>query len=133
LNPLSSAAIYLFSLEKATIEENDDGYYIEYGDRTKCVSTLETTDGKKIFDHTKPLTLMTLLAKLSTQDSDIILDFFSGSAAEIQKNIPAEYRSSMPVGDCLNIDIKMETGTGKTYVYTHTIYELHKRYGLGIV
>jgi len=36
----------------------------------------------------------------------------------------------MPIGDCLNIDIKMETGTGKTYVYTHTIYELHKRYGL---
>jgi len=29
---------------------------------------------------------------------------------EIQKNIPAEYRSSMPIGDCLNIDIKMETG-----------------------
>ena len=28
---------------------------------------------------------------------------------EIQKNIPAEYRSSMPIGDCLNIDIKMET------------------------
>ena len=36
----------------------------------------------------------------------------------------------MPINDCLNIDIKMETGTGKTYVYTHTIYELHKRYGL---
>lgn len=29
----------------------------------------------------------------------------------------------------LNLDIKMETGTGKTYVYTHTIYELHKKYG----
>lgn len=49
---------------------------------------------------------------------------------EIQENIPAEYRSSIPVGDCLNLDIKMETGTGKTYVYTNTIYELHKRYGI---
>ena len=29
----------------------------------------------------------------------------------------------------LNLDIKMETGTGKTYVYTHAIYELHKLYG----
>lgn len=29
----------------------------------------------------------------------------------------------------LNLDIKMETGTGKTYVYTHSIYELHKQYG----
>ncbi len=32
--------------------------------------------------------------------------------------------------DCLNLDIKMETGTGKTYVYTRTMYELHKRYGI---
>lgn len=30
----------------------------------------------------------------------------------------------------LNLDVKMETGTGKTYVYTHTMFELHKRYGI---
>lgn len=48
----------------------------------------------------------------------------------IQKHIPAEYKSSAPVGACLNLDIKMETGTGKTYVYTKTIFELHKRYGI---
>ena len=30
----------------------------------------------------------------------------------------------------LNLDIKMETGTGKTYVYTKTIFELHQRYRL---
>lgn len=29
-----------------------------------------------------------------------------------------------------NIDIKMETGTGKTYVGVRSIYELHKKYGL---
>jgi len=28
------------------------------------------------------------------------------------------------------MDVKMETGTGKTYVYTQTIYELHKRFGM---
>jgi type III restriction enzyme len=48
---------------------------------------------------------------------------------EIQKKLPSEYRSSSPIGDVLNLDIKMETGTGKTYVYTKTIYELHKNYG----
>ncbi len=32
--------------------------------------------------------------------------------------------------NCLNLDIKMETGTGKTYVYTRTMFELHKRYGI---
>lgn len=29
----------------------------------------------------------------------------------------------------LNLDIEMETGTGKTYVYIKTVMELHKRYG----
>ena len=47
----------------------------------------------------------------------------------IQSDIPAQYRRNNPIGDCLNLDIKMETGTGKTYVYTKTMYELHKRCG----
>src|SRR3989339_181601 len=29
----------------------------------------------------------------------------------------------------LNFSVEMETGTGKTYVYLRTIYELHKKYG----
>ena len=29
----------------------------------------------------------------------------------------------------VNLDVEMETGTGKTYVYIKTILELHKRYG----
>ena len=29
----------------------------------------------------------------------------------------------------VNLDIEMETGTGKTYVYIKTIFELHKRFG----
>ena len=28
-----------------------------------------------------------------------------------------------------NLDVEMETGTGKTYVYIKTMYELHKIYG----
>lgn len=49
---------------------------------------------------------------------------------EAQKNIRSEYRRATISGNCLNLDIKMETGTGKTYVYANTIYELHKRHGL---
>ena len=48
----------------------------------------------------------------------------------LQATIPADYKSSAAIGSCLNLDIKMETGTGKTYVYTKTIFELHKRYGI---
>ena len=43
---------------------------------------------------------------------------------DVQKNIRADYRGCRDDGDYLNLDIKMETGTGKTYVYTHTIYEI---------
>lgn len=45
-------------------------------------------------------------------------------------NVDAEFRNPQLNPDCLTLDIKMETGTGKTYVYTHAIYELHKRYGI---
>lgn len=31
--------------------------------------------------------------------------------------------------DCLGIDIRMETGTGKTYCYTRMMYELNEMYG----
>ena len=48
---------------------------------------------------------------------------------EVQKGILADYRGCRDEGPYLNLDVKMETGTGKTYVYTHTIYEMHKRFG----
>ena len=50
--------------------------------------------------------------------------------ANKENNVEGEFRKQTIENDCLNLDIKMETGTGKTYVYTHTIYELHKRYGI---
>lgn len=48
---------------------------------------------------------------------------------EIQNNIRGDYRGRRDEGEYLNLDVKMETGTGKTYVYTQTIYEMHKQYG----
>ena len=41
------------------------------------------------------------------------------------KPMPASYRP----GADLNLDIEMETGTGKTYVYIKTMFEMHKRFG----
>ncbi len=48
---------------------------------------------------------------------------------ELQNTIHPEMRGNRTIEEYLNIDVKMETGTGKTYVYTKTIFELHKRYG----
>ncbi|MCD8105096.1 MAG: type III restriction-modification system endonuclease [Lachnospiraceae bacterium] len=47
----------------------------------------------------------------------------------VQMSLPAEQRSISSIDDCLNLDIKMETGTGKTYVYTSIMFELHRRFG----
>jgi len=41
------------------------------------------------------------------------------------KPMPASYKP----GADLNLDIEMETGTGKTYVYIKTMFEMHARFG----
>ena len=54
---------------------------------------------------------------------------------DLLNNIRAvQLRHGLPQSDSLpnhklNLDIEMETGTGKTYVYIKTMFELNKRYG----
>ena len=54
---------------------------------------------------------------------------------EILKNLQeVQLRNGLPQTKFLKVgeydfDIEMETGTGKTYVYLKTIFELHKNYG----
>lgn len=45
-----------------------------------------------------------------------------------QNNIKPSQSLVRDLGRC-SLDIEMETGTGKTYVYIKTMFELHKRYG----
>ena len=49
---------------------------------------------------------------------------------ELQKrsNIPLSESLSRELGAC-SLDVEMETGTGKTYVYIKTMFELNKKYG----
>jgi type III restriction enzyme len=47
-----------------------------------------------------------------------------------ENGVSSDYSANNEIGKYLNLDIKMETGTGKTYVYTAAMYELHKRYGI---
>ena len=45
-------------------------------------------------------------------------------------NIPQSASLSKPEGlGACSLDIEMETGTGKTYVYIKTMFEMNKRYG----
>lgn len=67
-----------------------------------------------------------------------IEDLFSNKKLEIApeqilKNVKnLQQENSIPESktlDWLNFTIEMETWTGKTYVYTKTIFELNKQYG----
>jgi adenine-specific DNA-methyltransferase len=51
---------------------------------TQATKQLENLFGKKIFDYSKPYDLIQFLNGISTTNSDIILDFFSGSATTAQ-------------------------------------------------
>jgi len=49
---------------------------------------------------------------------------------QVAGDIPLSPTLSQPVGlGACSLDIEMETGTGKTYVYIKTMFELNKRYG----
>lgn len=49
-----------------------------------------------------------------------------GRGLELSKDLKDPVKKSAAP---INLDVEMETGTGKTYVYIKTIMELHKRYG----
>lgn len=62
------------------------------------------------------------------------------SKEQLRENIRAvQRRQNLPISDSLvedkktgckiNLDIEMETGTGKTYCYIKSLFELNKRYG----
>lgn len=54
------------------------------------------------------------------------------SKEQIEKNLhEVEDRNLLPLTELkeLRFNVEMETGTGKTFVYTKTILELHKQYG----
>lgn len=68
----------------------------------------------------------------SNPEITIFKDGVGNNIRKVQdlNKIPQEYGGYTHEPSCLNLDIKMETGTGKTYVYVQTMHELHKRYGI---
>lgn len=90
------ARIYTKTYQNAKIVKDDDGdYFIEKSERTKNASTLDLLDnvfsndnakkeidklfGKKVFEYTKPTSLIYRLSFLASKKNSIILDFFAGS------------------------------------------------------
>ena len=69
------------------------------------------------------------LDEIGAVGNNLVLD----KAAILQNLQSIQNRNGLQVndkldGDALNFSIEMETGTGKTYVYLRTIFELYKKY-----
>lgn len=64
-------------------------------------------------------------ADLSLTDTQLLLNIRNMQA---HNNIKQSERLVDNLGKC-SLDVEMETGTGKTYVYIKTIFELNKKYG----
>jgi adenine specific DNA methylase Mod len=87
--------IYTKTYEKATISRAGGSYSVEMRERTKAYSSLDLIDnrfsndnakkdmsklfGEKIFEYSKPVSLISELIALATDEGDTVLDFFSGS------------------------------------------------------
>ena len=76
----------------------------------QCVKNI--INSLKTFDFNNPTVA-------SLQDS--LKNFYNNEG----KNLPSKILSSK-----YNLDVLMETGTGKTFTYINTIFELNKEYGL---
>lgn len=88
--------IYTKTYQNVAIEKDGDTFKISKIERTKPLSSLEFVDNKYSndnakkqllslfekapFDYSKPNALLEFLIAFGTNDNDIILDFFSGSA-----------------------------------------------------
>ena len=88
--------IYTKTYQNATISKSNGNYLVEIQERTKPATTLDFIDNQysndnsrknigtlfedKIFEYSKPASLIKALSFLSTSSNDIILDFFAGSS-----------------------------------------------------
>ena len=107
-------------------QENTSGpkYRIDPGvDKKRLSDELELKDKDKDKDD----------GLFGFENADIQLD-----DTQLLKNIHAvQRRQNLPLSDKLalsadckvNLDVEMETGTGKTYCYIKTLFEMNKRYG----
>ena len=86
------------------------------GDEKETVDRFETVVPEEIFANKKIDKSVHLLININKIQKE--------QGLKLNKQLELNTQSGG-----LNFTIEMETGTGKTYVYTKTMYELNKRYG----
>ncbi|CUR45084.1 type III restriction-modification system endonuclease [Alloalcanivorax xenomutans] len=65
-------------------------------------------------------------ADLQLTDAQLLTNIH---AVQRRQNLPLSDKLVSSAGCKVNLDVEMETGTGKTYCYVKTFFEMNKRYG----
>jgi len=103
-------------------------YRIDPGKRRDVLLELEAGFKNQEILLSKPDLLTNIQAVQKRQNlpvSKSLQDFSTLDSKGARKPVKAGYKP----GAEINLDIEMETGTGKTYCYIKTMFEMHKRYG----
>ncbi|GHC41178.1 type III restriction-modification system endonuclease [Roseibacillus persicicus] len=83
----------------------------------------EGTDGQKEMDYQDNAFRNADLALPTEALLENVKSVQRGQNLTVSKNLVKTVNADV------NLDVEMETGTGKTYVYIKTMFELHRRYG----
>ncbi len=92
------------------------GYRLDPGKQTAAQKQSEMDYGTEAFRNA-PLALT----------AEAVLDNIQ--RVQRQQNLPQSAKLVATKSSELNLDVEMETGTGKTYCYIKSMFELHRRFG----
>jgi len=100
-----------------------------FAGQDKQTTTFSIVDGEADGQQLRVINEFGIGNALNIQESDLLINM---NRVQKRNNLP-KTKDLYPFAHYRENDrrfcIEMETGTGKTYVYTKTIFELHRRYG----
>ena len=80
--------------------------------------------GAQILDN-----IQTIQRRQSLPVSQSLTEFTTFDNKGARVSVKAAYKNEALAATSVHLDVEMETGTGKTYCYLKTIFEMNKRYG----
>lgn len=134
--------IYTKTYQNAQIAKNEQGYFVELKERTKSISSIEFVNNQysndnarkdigrifddKIFEYSKPISLLRQLIKTCTEGDDLILDFFAGSGTTAHAIMQLNKDSGNRKYICVQLPELCEENSEAYKAGYHTIADISK-------
>ena len=118
--PLASPEAISYRVDPGKAKKNVEDLFAEAGFRNADLQLTETT----ILDNIQQVQRGQNLPMSSS-----LSDYYNINGKGERTSVPAAHLKSAKAISDIHLDIEMETGTGKTYCYIKTIFELNRQYG----